>query len=99
MTLTIFVPLMEGQYDNEYGPHVYEGRLTKEQALEVGRKLGDAYAAVAIEGSDEHGWYVSYNESAEAEPKETPIGTSYLDTSGCGALSYSVEYRELNAGA
>lgn len=100
-TVTIFTPLMEGLFDSEYGPHVYQGELSREQVLEIGRKLGDCYARTAICGSPEGGWYVSYH-SQEADegdcvqPHEAENGGSFEETPGCGALSYSVEYCEIN---
>lgn len=106
---TVFVPIMETTYDNEYGPHVYEGELSREQVLAIGRILGGlgkkdrGYARVAIEGTGDpgDGWYLTFhseeaNEGDCVQPNKHEHGESYADTPGSGALAYSVEYREFN---
>lgn len=99
MTVTIFVPIMETLYDPEYGPHLYEGKLNREKVLEIGRELGglddQGYAAIAIEGNDKDGWYLTYN-NEEREPTKHEDGATFQEIEGCGSLAYSVEYRELN---
>lgn len=92
--LTLFIPLMEGLFDSDYGPHAYEGHLDRDAVLEIGTQLGDCYARAAIEGTKDDGWCVTYH-SEDVEPNKHENGENYAEIPGCGALSYVVEYREV----
>jgi len=96
--VTIFIPLYDGLYDDEYGPHIYQGHLSESQILKIGSELGgvgESYAAVAIEGTIETGWYVSYNHDSKISPIKSEQGASYFETEDSGCLAYQVKYQSV----
>lgn len=71
---TIFIPIYDGLFEREYGPHAYEGELTREQIEKIGGELGGVggvwggYARVAVACFGTDRTFVTYNADAETEP-------------------------------
>jgi len=107
MIVTVFTPMYDGAFDAEYGPYIYEGRLSRERVLEIGQELGSGYARAVICGDYEGGWYVSFCNFAkndegdcpppvQADPHNPAFGERYDETvPGCGKLAYDVTYAEV----
>ena len=94
--VTVFIPLFDGLFDkvDENGPHVYHGRLTKEQIVVIGKQLGDRYSEIAVE-VDGDGWFLTYSNMPSAVPDQTGYGDSFFESEHSGELTYLVVYRKV----
>lgn len=96
--VTVFTPSYEGMVSTDYGPHVYQGRLSPERILEIGRKFGSGYARTALAKCPQPDeWYLSYNNNPDVEPERDEDGERYTDEhEGTGTLAYYVSIVKLN---
>lgn len=94
--VTIFTPSYEGMTDIQNGPHAYRGRLSPEQMIEIGKRLGEGYARTALIALEPNEWYLSYNR-LDIEPERDENGEQYEDgQEGTGKLAYCISVVKLN---
>lgn len=100
MKITVFTPTLEGLYDEDYSPEVFEGHLTLEQIESIAYAYQGAYAQYAVSGNPAHGYYISYNNYPRTQINPTQVeppftgSCFYQGEEGTGHLTYHVTFTE-----
>lgn len=88
--VTVIIPLLEGEIDEDCEVRVYQGALTKDQVIEETKEEAyEGQACLKTEG----GYFITFTNDDENMPVENEDGSIYWD--GRGDQTYEVRIVEL----